>query len=69
MPEKTHRRASANGGGLELLFEFLRRLVSQRRMQTTAIVIIFNESFDVAAQVLEVNIIVGVDLFALGVSS
>ena len=54
MPEKTHRRASVNCGGLELLLEFLRGLVSQRRMQPAAIVISFNEDFDVAAQVLEI---------------
>src|SRR6185369_11490399 len=65
MPEKTHRRASASCGGLELLLEFLRRLVAQRRMQTAAIVISFNEGFDVAAQVLEINVIVSIDLFAL----
>ena len=34
-------------------------------MQPAAIVISFNEGFDVAAQVFEINVIVGIDLFAL----
>ena len=34
-------------------------------MQTAAIIVIFDERLDVAAQVLEIDMIVGVDLFAL----
>ena len=65
MPEKTHRRGSERCRGLKLLFEFLRRLVAERGMQAATIIVIIDERLDVAAQVLEIGIIVGIDLFAL----
>src|SRR4030095_15027690 len=65
MPEKTHRRTSASCDKPELLLERFRRLITERRMQTTAIVVVINEDLDVSAQVLEIHISVGVDLFPL----
>ena len=45
--------------------ELLRRSITQRRVQAAAIVVLVDERLDVRAQVLEIPIIVGVDLFAL----
>jgi hypothetical protein len=65
MPEETHRGAGASCGALELLLELLRQLITERRVQATAIVVVFNEDLDVTAQVIEIHIGVGIDLFAL----
>src|SRR6185369_1719127 len=65
LPEKTHPRASVSGSGFELSLELIWRLVTECRVQATAIVISFNERFDVAAQVSEITIVIGVDLFVL----
>jgi len=40
-------------------------LIAERGVQAAAIIVIVDEGFDVAAQVLEINIIVSIDLFAL----
>src|SRR2546425_12521588 len=63
MPEKTHGRAGGRCGGLELLLELVRRLVAERRVQAAAIIVLFDERLDVPAQVIEIPIVVGVDLF------
>src|SRR5688572_26395220 len=65
MPEKTHCRASKRCSRTQLLLEFLRRLTAKRGVQATAIIVIVDERLDVAAQVLEIDIIVSIDLFAL----
>ena len=65
MSEKTHGRADESRGRLELLLELLGRLVTERRVPAAAIVVLFDERFDVPAQVIEIHIIIGVDLFSL----
>jgi len=40
-------------------------LIAERRVQTAAIIVSVDERFDVAARVLEIDIIVSIDLFAL----
>ena len=65
MPEKTHRRGRDSCRGLKLLLELHRRLVAKRRVQTAAIIVIVDEGLDVFAQVLKINVIVSIDLFAL----
>src|SRR5579864_4795613 len=62
MPKKTHARSQGNCLGCGL-FELLRRLIAQRRMQTASIVILLDEGFDVRPQMLKITILVGVDLF------
>jgi hypothetical protein len=52
MPEKTHCRATENYSGLELPLELLRRLVTERRVQAAAIIVIIDERFDISAQVI-----------------
>jgi hypothetical protein len=65
MPEKTHGRAGESCSALELLLELRGRFVAKRRVQAAAIIVLFDEGFDVRAQVIEIHIIVGVDLFPL----
>src|SRR6266849_4285552 len=65
MPDKIHGRESRNSRRSERLFELLRRLVAERRMQAAAIIVLFDEDLDVRAQMIEIQIIVGVDLFLL----
>src|SRR5260370_38711232 len=64
MPEKTHGRAGRHGGRYERLLELLRGLVAERRVQAKAIIVLINELLDVSAQVIEILIVVGIDLFA-----
>src|SRR5579872_857017 len=47
---------------LRLPFEFFRRTVAERRMQSLLIVVSFDKFLDVSAQVIEVAVLVGVDL-------
>src|SRR5262245_12101189 len=65
MTPKTQRCAQrrCRSGGNPL--EFLWRTVTQRRMQSTAVVILIDEFFNVGAQVFQIGIAVGVNFFAL----
>ena len=64
MPKKTHRR-SRHAGAAGHLFKFFRRPIAQRRMQPAAIVVALDKVFDVATQMLQIAIVVGIDLLLL----
>src|SRR5712691_13118162 len=65
MPEKTHPRSSRGCFGIGSLLELLRRQIAQCRVQPLAIVILLDELLDVGAQVVEIRVLVGIDLFPL----
>ena len=58
MPEKTHARSVRSCGSICRLLELLRRQVTQRRMQTRAIVVLVDERFNVRPQVIKIPIVV-----------
>src|SRR5258708_12205147 len=65
MPEKTHCRCGTIRLRTGISLELFRRTIAQRRMQSAAIVVLFDELLDVLTQMLQVPVIVGVNLFLL----
>src|SRR5258708_38607337 len=63
MPEKTHGRSGAGCLHLCGLLELLRRPVTQRRVQSAAVVVLVDELLNGRRQVFQVPVLVGVDLF------
>ena len=65
MPKKTQARPFRGCDRVCRLLELLWRTVAQRRMQSTAIVVLLDEGFEVHAQVIDVLISGGVNLLSL----
>jgi hypothetical protein len=70
MPKKTHSGCVESASQVALLslrqlLELLRRSIAQGRVQPAAIVILLDELLDVGAQIFQVAIDVGMDLFPL----
>src|SRR5882724_13254095 len=65
MPEKTHPRARRGCFRVGSLLELPWWNITQCRVQPLAIVILLDELQDVGAQVVEIRVLVGIDLFPL----
>ena len=68
MPKKTHAGRSNSASQVVLcgrshLLELLWRSIAQGRVQPATIVILFDELLDVRAQIVQVAVDVGMDLF------
>jgi hypothetical protein len=68
MPKKTHAGRTYSAGQVMLCspshpLNLLRRSIAQGRVQSAAIVILLDELLDVCAQIFQVAIDVGMDLF------
>src|SRR5579863_498230 len=65
MPGKTHRRPGPGILSRARVFELLRGAITQRGVEPEPVVIVFDELFEVGAQVVDILILVGVDLLPL----
>src|SRR5258708_19662481 len=65
MPEKTHGRSLRNRLRAGGLLELLRRSVTERRIETDAIVVDVDEGRDVFAQMIQIAILAGINLLPL----